>query len=223
MSRPITERKIHFTSPSRVFVPRGLPAREQDQVSLSRDEAEAIRLADLEGLYQQAAALRMGISRPTFGRIIECAHRKVADALINGKRLLIEGGELLPAQEDEVPLRIALPTRADQVDEHFGHCSFFTVYSFGKDGKLESEERIEAPDGCACKSGLPARLGQMGVTHLVACHVGQGAAGVLRSYGITVVRGACGSTKEAAESFISEYLSGRAKTGDLEKGGPGGD
>jgi hypothetical protein len=56
------------------------------------DELEAIRLADLEGMYQEDAAKKMNISRQTFGRIIESAHRKIADALTNGKALLIEGG-----------------------------------------------------------------------------------------------------------------------------------
>ena len=57
------------------------------------DELEAIRLADLGGLYQEQAAEKMNISRQTFGRIIESAHKKVADALINGKALEIEGEE----------------------------------------------------------------------------------------------------------------------------------
>ena len=62
------------------------------QVSLSVDELEAIRLADLEGLYQEQAAQQMNVSRQTFGRILEAAHKKVADALVNGKALSIEGG-----------------------------------------------------------------------------------------------------------------------------------
>ena len=56
------------------------------------DEFEAIRLADLEGLYQEDAADRMGISRQTFGRIVASAHAKVAEALVKGKALKIEGG-----------------------------------------------------------------------------------------------------------------------------------
>ena len=58
------------------------------------DEYEAIRLGDLEGLYQEQAAVMMNISRQTFGRIIESAHRKVADVLVNGKTLNIEGGDV---------------------------------------------------------------------------------------------------------------------------------
>lgn len=73
------------------------------QVVLTVDELEAIRLACLEGLYQEQAAERMNISRQTFGRIIDSAHKKVAEALVMGKSIVIEGGEIMPLQE---PLRM---------------------------------------------------------------------------------------------------------------------
>ena len=78
--------------PWRVRVPpRRHAVRSLQHVTLRCDEAESVRLADLEGLYQADAADRMGVSRQTFGRIIESAHRKIADAIINGKCLRIEG------------------------------------------------------------------------------------------------------------------------------------
>ncbi len=63
-----------------------------EEVELSIDELEAIRLADLEGLYQEEAAARMGVSRATFARIVEASRRKVADALVHGHALRIGGG-----------------------------------------------------------------------------------------------------------------------------------
>jgi len=63
-------------------------------ITLTVDELEAIRLADLQGLYQEQAAEKMNISRQTFGRIIESAHKKIADALVNGKALSIQGGSV---------------------------------------------------------------------------------------------------------------------------------
>jgi predicted DNA-binding protein (UPF0251 family) len=65
---------------------------ELDEVVMTLDEFEAVRLADLDGLYQEQAAEQMNVSRPTFSRIIESAHRKVADVLVHGKALRIEGG-----------------------------------------------------------------------------------------------------------------------------------
>jgi predicted DNA-binding protein (UPF0251 family) len=65
---------------------------ELEEVALSVDELEALRLADLEGLYHDGAAERMGVSRATFGRIVETARRKVAEALVHGRALKIGGG-----------------------------------------------------------------------------------------------------------------------------------
>jgi predicted DNA-binding protein (UPF0251 family) len=78
---------------SNYFKPRGIPLSMLEEVVLAVDECEAIRLADLEGLYQEQAAEKMKVSRQTFGRIIESARRKVAEALVKGKALKIEGGE----------------------------------------------------------------------------------------------------------------------------------
>ena len=79
-----------------------------EKVILTDDELEAVRLADFEGLYQQDAADRMHISRQTFGRIIDSAHKKIADALVTGKALCIEGGNVThapetPADEEKTP------------------------------------------------------------------------------------------------------------------------
>ena len=63
-----------------------------EQVSVTLDGLEAIRLADLEGLYQEEAASRMGVSRATFARVLAAARRSVADALVNNKALEIDGG-----------------------------------------------------------------------------------------------------------------------------------
>jgi len=74
--------------------PAGVPARHLVVVELGLDELEAIRLADWEGLYFEAAGERMGLSRATFGRLVERARHKVADALVNGKMLVFKGGRV---------------------------------------------------------------------------------------------------------------------------------
>jgi predicted DNA-binding protein (UPF0251 family) len=75
-----------------LFRPVGIPANALQDVSLSLEEVESIRLKDLEGLEQEECAQQMHISRPTFHRILELARKKLADALINGKAIQIEGG-----------------------------------------------------------------------------------------------------------------------------------
>lgn len=74
------------------FKPRAVPLSALEEVILSVEELEALRLAHHEGLYQQEAAVRMGVSRATFGRVLDSAHRKVTVALVDGCALRIEGG-----------------------------------------------------------------------------------------------------------------------------------
>ena len=92
MARPATQRRIPARIDDRVFKPRGVPLADLETVELTLDGLEAIRLADREGLYQEEAARRMGVSRPTFARILTQARRKVAEALVEGKSLVISGG-----------------------------------------------------------------------------------------------------------------------------------
>ncbi len=94
MPRPKECRKVGCMPDKNYFKPRGIPASLLEEIVLTLDEFEAIRLADHEGLYQEYGAKKMNISRQTFGRIIETAHKKIADVLINGKALKIEGGDV---------------------------------------------------------------------------------------------------------------------------------
>jgi predicted DNA-binding protein (UPF0251 family) len=90
MPRPQTERRISCRAASTYFKPRGIPMRELESVELAADELEAIRLTDLEGMYQEQAAEQMGVSRQTLGNILKRAHKKVAEALVLGKAIGIQ-------------------------------------------------------------------------------------------------------------------------------------
>lgn len=92
MSRPFRCRRIRCYPDANYFKPRGIPLSELQEIILTLDELEAVRLADLQEMYQEEAAERMNISRQTFGNIINSAHKKIADALLNAKALKIEGG-----------------------------------------------------------------------------------------------------------------------------------
>jgi predicted DNA-binding protein (UPF0251 family) len=98
------------------FKPAGIPLRALEEIRLTVEEAEAIRLKDLEGLEQEEGAERMNISRPTFQRVLASARQKLANALLNGKAIRIEGGnfEMSPhhfrcanGHEWEVPFEVA--------------------------------------------------------------------------------------------------------------------
>jgi predicted DNA-binding protein (UPF0251 family) len=97
MARPEKLRTIGCAAGGRGFKPLGRPARELETLTLRRDELEALRLADLEGLYQETAAERMGVSRATFARVLERARTTVARALLEERLLVIGEG---PVREE---------------------------------------------------------------------------------------------------------------------------
>ena len=92
MGRPRCCRRVSASPLVGRFGPTTEPSPGGEEIVLTLDEYEAIRLADLEGLYHEAAAATMGVSRATFGRIVETAHRKVAQALVHATTLSIQGG-----------------------------------------------------------------------------------------------------------------------------------
>jgi predicted DNA-binding protein (UPF0251 family) len=96
--RPKIKRTVRFFPEITYFKPAGIPLRELLEVVLLLDEVEAIRLAELEDLDQGKAAKKMKISRITFQRILHRAHKKIAESLIYGKALKIEGGEIMAYQ-----------------------------------------------------------------------------------------------------------------------------
>jgi predicted DNA-binding protein (UPF0251 family) len=92
MPRPVKWRRVDSIPSVTHFKPAGIPLHSLEEVNLTVEEVEAIRLKDLEGLEQEECAQRMQISRPTFHRVLESARSKLADALLNGKAIRIEGG-----------------------------------------------------------------------------------------------------------------------------------
>ena len=92
MPRPTKWRRVGFVPEVTHFKPAGVPLHSIDEVCLSIEEAEAIRLKDLENLEQEECAQKMRISRPTYHRVLGSARKKLADALLNGKAIRIEGG-----------------------------------------------------------------------------------------------------------------------------------
>ena len=92
MARPLKCRRVSFFPQAKYFKPAGIPLKNLEEVCLSIEELEAIRLKDLEGLEQEQGAERMNISRPTFQRVLTSARQKIATALLEGKAIRIDGG-----------------------------------------------------------------------------------------------------------------------------------
>ncbi len=92
MARPFKNRKITSEPRAYYFKPRAVPLCELEEATLFLDEFQALKHSELDGKAQAAAAAAMKISRQTFGNILASARRKLADAVVNGKALKIEGG-----------------------------------------------------------------------------------------------------------------------------------
>ncbi|MBQ3582438.1 MAG: NifB/NifX family molybdenum-iron cluster-binding protein [Alistipes sp.] len=100
-------------------------------------------------------------------------------------------------------MKIAVPTRNGKVDDHFGHCDHYTIYTV-ENKHIISREELPSPQGCGCKSGIAADLQQMGVEVMLAGSMGAGALNKLQACGIKVVRGCMGDI----ESVVNGYLLG---------------
>ncbi|MDX2438613.1 MAG: DUF134 domain-containing protein [Acidobacteriota bacterium] len=103
MGRPEKLRKVSCVVEGRAFKPVGRPSSQLEVETLRADELEALRLADLEGLYQEAAAERMGVSRPTFARILDRARTVVARALVEERLLLVGEGPVVEGPSKPLP------------------------------------------------------------------------------------------------------------------------
>ncbi|MEA2020638.1 MAG: DUF134 domain-containing protein [Patescibacteria group bacterium] len=93
MPRPKKVRKIRFNPDVTYFKPRGVPLSELEEVDLSLEELEALRLADLKRTNQTEAAEQMGISQSTLHRVLAEGRRKIAEALVEGKAISVKGGD----------------------------------------------------------------------------------------------------------------------------------
>jgi predicted Fe-Mo cluster-binding NifX family protein len=103
-------------------------------------------------------------------------------------------------------MKIALPSRNNQIDDHFGHCAYFTVITFDEKKQIIQEETIQSPQGCGCKSNIASVLREQGVTTMLAGNIGGGAINVLGSHGIDVVRGCSGAVRSVAQQWAEGSL-----------------
>ena len=103
MARPLKCRRVACDVPARYFKPQGIPLCALEEIELALDEVEAMRLTDVDGLYQAEAAKRMGVSRQTLGAIVARAHEKVARAILEGKALRIEDKAAAATNPAEMP------------------------------------------------------------------------------------------------------------------------
>ena len=116
MARPRKCRRVSLQPQAVYFKPRGIPVPLLREVTLPLEGVEALRLVDAEGLTMAAAAASMGVSRHTLGRIIAEARAVVADALVHGKALRIDGGDFAFVDAAGAPVN-PVPELANNIDQ----------------------------------------------------------------------------------------------------------
>ena len=103
-------------------------------------------------------------------------------------------------------MKIAVPTRDGVIDDHFGHCAYYTIFEI-ENNEIVNSSRLDSPQGCGCKSGIAADLEAMGISVMLAGNMGEGAKNKLESHNIKVVRGCRGNI----EMVVRAYLIGLIK------------
>ena len=186
-------------------------ASNRDPIVMTLDEFETIRLLDREGMTQEQCAERMGVARTTVTAIYESARRKIAEALVDGKQLLIRGGNYrLSNQGPENTIqkgincmRIAVTYENGEIFQHFGHTEQFKLYDV-ENGKIVAEQIVDTNG-----SGHGALAGFLKAAQadaLICGGIGMGAQNALAEAGIKLYGGVSGSADAAALALAEGRL-----------------
>ena len=210
MPRPFRCRRIEQLPVYRSFSPDDTAAEKN--VLMTVDEFEALRLLDHKGLTQEACASRMNIARTTVTAIYDSARKKVADALVNGKRLLITGGhfECEPIEIKQKiiekgtdTMRIAVTYEDGEIFQHFGHTAQFKLYDV-EGGKVVNEQIVDT-NGSG-HGALAGFLQAAKADALICGGIGMGAQTALADAGIKLYAGVQGSADAAAKALAEGNL-----------------
>ena len=221
MPRPKLCRHVTGRPQADYFKPRGIPMRELQEVSLSMEGFEALRLADLEGLTSIESARHMQVSRHTFGRILTEARRTVAEAIVTGKALSIEGqaygntdrhpcsGRGRCHKHREKPMAIVAissegPELDDMVDPRFGRAGGFVIVDTATmtTSYLDNGASQTMAQGAGIETA--ERMSEAGVEVVLSGYVGPKAFEALEAAGIKICQDVDGMTvRQALEKFMA--------------------
>lgn len=226
MARPSRCRRICTEPAYDSFCPEGISG--EPQIVLTLDEYEVIRLIDLELLTHEQCAKRMDISRTTVTEIYEAARRKLADCIVNGRPLVITGGnyrlcdgsavcycqkncrkahgtvlECAVREKGAEQMRIAVTYEDGNIFQHFGHTEQFKLYDI-EDGQITGEQIVDTNgQGHGALAGF---LTNAGVDALICGGIGGGAQAALAQAGIRLYGGVAGSADEAVQAYLAGNL-----------------
>lgn len=220
MARPTRCRRVCTEPDCRSFTPQTGAGGEK--VVLTVDEYEVVRLVDYEKQTHEQCAAQMAISRTTVTEIYEHARFKISDSLVNGKALVISGGNYRICRGDrehgcgrncqwipefhkkgDTVMRIAVTYENEQVFQHFGHTSQMKIYD------VEGGQVVKAQIADTSGSGhgaLAGFLSGLNVDALICGGIGGGAQSALAQAGIKLYGGVTGSADEAVRKFLEGTL-----------------
>ncbi len=215
MGRCKQSRQISATPSVAGFRPYGRCGRQRECVSLQFDEYEAVRLLDYEGRQQAEAAELMKVSRPTLTRIYMEARKKIALALVEGRHIIITGGnpDFSSYQSNKTNMiimnqKIAIPTNNGALWPHFGKAPQVTIVTV-EDGKVKETIVLEAPEHE--HGAMPRFIAAQGCTDVLCGGLGGGAVNMLNQLGIQVHAGA---PAIPVQEVLAQYLGGTIVYGD---------
>ncbi len=209
MSRPCKKRRV-------CYYPKYLNFGVLDKncteiVTITVDEFECLRLIDYEQLTQSECASRMNIARTTVTSIYQEVRAKIADVIVNGKKLVISGGyyEICPnvinkkERKEDIKMKIAVTYENEKIFQHFGKTEKFKVYEIKENGEMITSILDSNGAGHGALAGV---LFENNIDVLICGGAGQGAINALRSRGIIVCAGVTGNCDEAVKLFINDVL-----------------
>ena len=224
MPRPRKSRRVCHYPQTSFFAPEEEQGKEA--VVLTVDEYETIRLMDLEGLSQEEASALMGVARTTVQQIYGSARRKLAQMLVEGRPLVIRGGDYRLCGGDETvcgrsecfmqkfhnqyakakgesSMRIAVTYQDGEIFQHFGHTQKFKVYDV-QEGQILCAQVIDTNgSGHGALAGV---LTALNADVLICGGIGGGAQMALAEAGIRLFGGVSGNADEAVRAFLSGAL-----------------
>ena len=221
MSRPKKCRRVCDFPQTLAFSPEG-QNEPMEAVILTVEEYEAIRLMDKEGLSQEQASERMQVARTTVQQIYAEARKKLADVLVDGLPLRIEGGDYqlcrggstgcrhsgcykktihqtFAKPKGENTMRIAVTYEDGEIFQHFGHTAQFKIYDV-EDGRILSSQVVDTSG--SGHGALAGFLREQGVMALICGGIGGGARIALAEAGIELYPGVTGSADAAVEALL---------------------
>ncbi len=225
MSRPPKSRRVCHFPQTMEFLPTQ-DGEPREPVILTIDEYETIRLIDKEGLSQEQCCERMQIARTTVQKIYECARRKLAEALVEGRPLRIQGGayhicngqeaacgspecykqelsKLCDIKKGDNVMRIAVTYENGKIFQHFGHTENFKIYDV-EEGKIIRSQVIST-NGSG-HGALAEVLYTLNADVLICGGIGGGAQNALAQVGVKLFGGVSGDADQAVEAFLAGTL-----------------